>query len=361
MNIIHVISTTRTSGTTSVVVLAEWLRKRGHNILVVCPPGGWLPGIIKAADIPLIEVPMHGSKSFSAIFELNRIVRNFKADIIHAHLSRATYISHFAGLLSHTPVVSSIHVMHRDIAYRLLPNKRHWFVGVSDCIRNAIMSHGVPSAYAHTVYNGTDFLGQTFSTSGESVRHEFCMPEDAEIVGLVGNVNSFKGHPVVIEAAASVLEHRPHAYFLFVGKYEPSDYEMLVHMADRAGVVDHIRFTSVRSDVKRLISQMDVVTLPSKFEACSMAIIEAMAMGKPVVASRVGGNPELVEHEKSGLLIQRSPEELSGALISLLSNPELCQKMGTAGKSRAEKIFSAAATAENMEKLYISLRKSIGK
>lgn len=354
------ISTTRTSGTTSVVVLAEWLRKRGHNILVVCPPGGWLPEIIRKADIPLKEIPMHGSKGPTAIFQISRLAREFKADIIHAHLSRATYICHFAGIISHTPVVSSVHVMHRDLAYKLLPNKRHWFVGVSDCIRKAIVSHGVPEKFAHTVYNGTDFLDASYQITGINVREEFCLPDNSEIVGLIGNVNSFKGHPILIEAARAIIEHRPNAYFLFIGKYETSDYEMLVSMADRAGVSDHIRFTGVRNDVKRLISQVNVVTLPSQFEACSMAIIEAMAMGKPVVASRVGGNPELVEHEKSGLLIKRNPDELSRALITLLSNPELCESMGAAGKTRAENIFSAAAAAENMEKLYVNLRNSIG-
>ncbi len=360
MNIIHVISTTRPSGTTSVVVLADWLEKRGHNILLVCPPGGWLPGIIRAADIPLKEIPMHGTKGPSAILQISRLAREFNADIIHAHLSRATYISHCAGILSRTPVVSSVHVMHRDLAYKILPNKRHWFVGVSDCIRKAIISHGVPEKFAHTVYNGTDFLNVNSKIMSENVREEFCLPDNSEIVGLVGNVNNFKGHPILIEAARTIIEHRPDTYFMFVGKYEPSDYDTLVSMAKKVGVSDHIRYTGVRNDVKRLISEMNIVTLPSQFEACSMAIIEAMAMGKPVVASRVGGNPELVEHERTGLLIKRNPEELSEALISLLSNKELCSRMGTAGKLKAENIFSAAATAENMEMLYIRLRKSIG-
>jgi glycosyltransferase involved in cell wall biosynthesis len=98
-----------------------------------------------------------------------------------------------------------------------------------------------------------------------------------------------------------------------------------------------------------------VLTLPSRYEACSMSIIEAMAMGKPVIATRAGGNPELIEHNVTGLLIERNPESLATALIEILSDTDKLQKMGAAAYKRARERFSASVMVDNIERLYTEI------
>src|SRR5579859_6886601 len=100
MNIIQIVSSSRTSGTASMmVVLAAWLERRGHNVLAVCPPGDWLPGRLTAAGVPHVEISMHGIGSPRAVFKLKQLACAHQADIIHTHLTRATYIGHGAGRL----------------------------------------------------------------------------------------------------------------------------------------------------------------------------------------------------------------------------------------------------------------------
>jgi glycosyltransferase involved in cell wall biosynthesis len=149
-----------------------------------------------------------------------------------------------------------------------------------------------------------------------------------------------------------VVKARPRAYFLCVGAVEPQMQKALWEMAAADGVAERIRFTGERNDVQRLMAEMEVITLPSRYEACSMSIIEAMAMGKPVVATRAGGNPELVRHQETGLLIERNPEALADALITLLADADRRRQMGEAGRHLARTRFSASIMVSHIEALY---------
>jgi glycosyltransferase involved in cell wall biosynthesis len=358
MNIIQIVSSSRTSGTASMmVVLSAWLQRRGHNILAVCPPGDWLPGRLIQAGVPHTEINMHGLGSPQAVFKLRQLACANRTDIIHTHLTRATYIGHFAGRLAHIPVVSTVHVMHRNIAYRYLPNRDRSVVAVSEYLRQGLIAGGVPADRVQTVYNGTDFdLEHPIVTPGQGdVRTELGLPADAILIGLFGQINAFKGSPLLVQAARDVLARFPRTYFVFVGSARPEYQRELCALARDSGVLDHLRFTGVRSDVQRMMSDMDIITLPSRYEACSMAIIEAMAVGKPVVATRAGGNPELVQDGETGLLIERTPEALAQALTAILADHQGRQRMGEAARRVAHSRFSAAVMVKQIEDLYTDL------
>ena len=149
---------------------------------------------------------------------------------------------------------------------------------------------------------------------------------------------------------------RPKAYFVLVGPVVPQIQKTQGReITAEDGVADRLRFTGVRNDVKRLVEEMQVLTLPSRYEACSMSIIEGMAMGKPIVATRAGGNPELVDDGVTGLLIERNPESLAKALISILADPERLTAMGAAAYLRAQERFSARVMVDNIEQLYMEI------
>lgn len=361
MNILQVISSSRTSGAEKhMVVLSEWLRHRGHNVLAVCPPGGWLPEQLREAGVPSLEMPMRGLTSTGTVLALKRIAREHQADVIHTHLTRAAYMGYFAGALSRVPVVSSVHVLTHDFAYRHLPGRNHWFVTVSDYLRQTIIAKGISPRRVHTVYNGTEFSTEPLSVLPDvtdslhplSVRAELALPADAELIGLFGRVDPFKGHPLLVSAAKRIVEKRPRAYFLFVGHAEPHIQQSLWEQARADGMEDRLRFTGVRNDVARLMDAVDVAAVPSEFETFGMVIIEAMARGKPVVATRIGGIPELIEDGATGFLVERTPEAFADALASLLSSPARRLAMGNAGRERARSLFSAQAMAQNMEEVY---------
>jgi glycosyltransferase involved in cell wall biosynthesis len=358
MNIIQVISCRRTSGTASmVIVLGDWLKRRGHQVLTVCPPGSWLTGRLREMDLPVVEVAMHGLNAPSAVFKLRNLVCEHRTDIIHTHLTRAAYIGHLAGRMAHVPVISTVHVFQRNPAYRYLPNRDRSVVAVSDYLRQNLIATGVPVERVQTIYNGTDFAfdEQSLPASDNAVRAELGLPADATLIGMFGQINAFKGSSLLVEAARAILKRFPGAYFVFVGAAKPAFQQELIQLAQTHGVLDHLRFTGVRSDVQRIMAAMDVITLPSRYEMCSMAIIEAMAVGKPVVATRAGGNPELVQDGETGLLIERTTEALANALISMLEDAQARKRMGEAAQRVAKTRFSASVMVSQIEALYNEL------
>ena len=361
MNILQLCSSSRISGAEKhVVVLSERLRKRGHTVHAICPPGGWLPDQLRAAGIPALEMDMRGlAGSCNAPRNLTRYVRDNGFDLIHAHLTRATYVGLLAGRLANVPLVSSIHCRTTDVVYRyLFPPRNGRIVTVSDFLKNGLVRKGVPAERIRTIYNGTDFVSSAEGAAAAEarnalpVRAELSLPPDAELVGIFARVEEFKGHFVLAQAVKQLVAARPRAYVVCVGTAEPETQKQLWDITAADGVAERLRFTGQREDVHRLMSAMDVLTLPSRYEACSMAIIEGMALGKPVVATRAGGNPELVEHEATGLLIERNPQGLAEALIRILSNPTQLHEMGQEARRRAEARFSADVMVNQIESLY---------
>ena len=365
MKILQIVSSSRLSGAEKhVAVLSERLLQRGHEIAALCPPGGWLPDQLRAAGVPVLEMPMHGLSTGPTALRLRRFIREQNFDLLHAHLTCATYYGYLMGLVAHLPVATSVHVRSRDLVYRrLFPRSGNHIITVSDWVREGFVTQGVPGAQVHTIYNGTEFGIETSSTLSASeteaeilpVRVELSLPPDAELIGIFARVGDFKGHPLLVQAARRIVDARPRAYIVCVGAVEPSVQQSLWQSAADSGVADRFRFTGQRDDAQRLMSEMDVITLPSKYEACSMAIIEAMALGKPVIATRAGGNPELVRHQETGLLIERDPQALAAALIALLADTQQRRQMGEAARKRALSLFSAEKMVSNIEALYLRM------
>ena len=368
MKILQIVSSSRISGAEKhVAVLSERLAQRGHEITALCPPGDWLPEQLRAVGVPVIEIPMHGLNTGPTAYRINRLIRERNFDLIHSHLTCATYYGYLMGLLTRLPVATSVHVRSRDLVYRrLFPRDGNHIITVSDWVREGFVTQGVPAAQVHTIYNGTEFgadadppAPELDSATGEAgdaeklpVRVELSLPPDAELIGIFARVGEFKGHPLLVQAARQIVDARPRAYFLCVGAVEPAMQQKLWESAAASGVAERFRFTGVRNDVQRLMREMDVMTLPSKYEACSMAIIEAMALGKPVIATRAGGNPELVRHQETGLLIERDPQALAEAVITILADVERKQRMGEAARRRARALFSADTMVDHIESLY---------
>ena len=336
------------------VVLSEHLLKRGHEVTAICPPGGWISRQLAEAKVPMLEWPMHGYRAPATVLRLRQYIQQNGVQIVHTHLTRAAYMGYVAGMLTGVPVVSTMHTLNRDWAYRFLPPRNHWFVAVSQDLMRAMTRRGVRPERVRVVYNGSSMRapdGDPRAIAAE-VRWELNVPPDAPLLGVFGRVDEFKGHHILVQAGGEIAAAFPDVHFLFVGHAAPAQQRRLRDLAARDGLEDRLRFTGVRDDVARLMTATDVVVLTSETEACSMAIIEAMMVGRPVVATRAGGNPELVADGETGLLVERTPADVARALRILLSNPERRAAMGEAGRKRALERFTAARMAEEMERLY---------
>lgn len=336
------------------VVLSEQLRLRGHNVTAICPPGGWISRQLAQANVPTLEWPMHGWRAPATVLRLRTFIHEHAIDLVHTHLTRAAYMGYMAGALAHVPVVSSIHTLTRDWAYRCLPCRNHWFVTVSRDLAEMMIRRGAHPDRVRVIYNGTNMVAtpDDHHERLRAVRSALGISEDALVIGVFSRVDEFKGQHILVQAASAIAQSCPTVQFLFVGHAPAAQQERLMEIARRDGLQDRLHFTGIRDDVAELMDATDIVALTSVTEACSMAIIEAMTMAKPVIATRAGGNPELVKDGETGLLVDRKPSDVSRAVVALGRDAELRRRMGVAGRQRAREHFTADRMAADVEEYY---------
>ena len=177
------------------------------------------------------------------------------------------------------------------------------------------------------------------------------MDADAEIVGVVGRLELEKGHPTLLEAWPLVLEQVPCAYLLIVG--EGSRQDALHQIARDQGIERHVIFTGRRDDIPAVTAAFDVAVLPSYREAQGLTILEAMALSRPVVASRVGGIPEMIEDGRNGLLVPpHDPPALAAAIARLLTDHQLADMIGRAGHDTVHDRFCIQLMVNAVQALY---------
>ncbi len=170
----------------------------------------------------------------------------------------------------------------------------------------------------------------------------------------MGSLYPVKGHRFLLEAMPEILRRWPKARLLVIGRGELE--VVLKEQVERLAIGANVHFLGMRPDVPRLLSLLDVFVLPSLSEGLSLALLEAMASGKPVVATRVGGNPELIDHGKTGFLIQPEDEkDLAAHLLNLLSDPGMMQQFGRQASERVREHFSMGQMVDRYRDLYARL------
>jgi glycosyltransferase involved in cell wall biosynthesis len=222
---------------------------------------------------------------------------------------------------------------------------------VSDEDRKVALREGIArdAAAAMTIYNGVDLAayppkGETLSASAE-LRGRLDIPQGAPVVGIVGRVVREKGYLEFAEMAKLVSASRSDVYFLVVGDALPSDRDGIVaelrSCVEAAGLRDRFRFTGFTDGVADYLQMMDIFVLPSYREGFPRSVLEAMSTALPVVATDIRGCREAVVNGETGLIVPpRNGKALADAVSHLLENPELASRMGSAGRERAERLYS---------------------
>lgn len=353
--VLQVVSSSATSGAERhLVLLSRALQQQGHYVVTVCPPHNWLPQELQRAGVNTFPLPMRGAGSAMTLWRLARVVREHRIDIIHTHLTRAAYYGLLLGLLTRKPVVSTVHVFTSDPAYRWLSRLGNPLIAVSEAVRQWLIEYGVPASEVQTVYNATDFVSLNGANANAplEVRSEFGLPSTSKIIGVFAKVTPIKGQDLLLEALPQVLHSHPDVYVLFVGSIEGDFARRTQQRAKELGIYRHVVFTGLRADVARLMQAVDVVTLPSRSETFGLAVLEAMALGKPVVATRVGGLPELVRDGETGILVDFTAASLAHALNELLTSAELRQRLGQAARAIACQHYTPERMVRHIEAVY---------
>jgi len=290
-----------------------------------------------------------------AVRELAAWLRHEEIDLVHSHMYRAEVLGTRAAVAAGTPVImATVHSSRvrspADTALLagLTPQMDRLIVP-SDSIAHKVRCEGRDGAPFAVIPNGVDLSRFASPAPPCTMRDEFGIPCDAPLLGVVARLEAEKGHRFLIEAMPAILEASPDAWLVIVGEGSQAD----ALRAQAAAISERIVFTGRRDDVSSLTADLTVAVLPSLREAQGISILEAMARRRPVVASAVGGIPEVITSGVDGLLVPPAdPGALAAAVVSLLGSPVLRERIGEAGYRTVRDRFSIDAQVKRIEVVY---------
>jgi len=307
--------------------------KEGVRIITV-------PGLIRRIS------PFYDFKTF---FALIKILRYERPHIIHTHTSKAGILGRWAAYFCRAPII--IHTPHGHVFWgyfgrlktafyiileKITANITDKIIALTEQEKNDHLHFRIASGDKFSVVHSGIKLDKFSNLSADpaTMRRKLGIAEGDLVVGTTGRLTPVKGHRHLIEAAGNIVDARPNTTFVFLGDGELSD--ELKNMASRLGMKEKVKFLGWRPDVAEVMSVFDLFVLPSLNEGMGRVLVEAMALGKPIVASDVGGIPDLVVHGKNGCLVPPGDaQSLSAAIRDLLENPEKRKRMGENGKKIA--------------------------
>lgn len=318
-----------------------------------------VPDLVRRVD-PLCDL--------RAFISLWKIIRRVRPTIVHTHTSKAGLLGRLAAVLCRVPVI--IHTPHGHIFWGYFTSwKTRFFIFLERFF--ALLTHRIITLTEQekkdhldvrigrkhqfrTIHSGVElekFSGVRIDAA--SMRRALGIPPESFVVGTVGRLIPIKGSDVLIEAAGGITQKRPDTVFVFLGEGELQ--KQMEGRALQLGIRDRVMFLGWRPDVASIMSTFDVFAFPSLNEGMGKALVEAMAMGKPVVASNVSGIRDLVVNGENGFLVPPAqPGPLAERILYLLENPRIMQDFAAAGKMKAGG-YSADSMVDKIDQLYLAL------
>jgi glycosyltransferase involved in cell wall biosynthesis len=353
----------------------QGMDKTLYEVDLACAPGGRLIPLVEENHMEVrtfknMVQPLRPFKDTLALIDLTAFLRKNPYHIVHTHNSKAGFLGRLAAKLVGVPVI--VHTVHgfafhdeeplwRQMLFRNLErlasrwSDRMIFIS-QPLIDWALKDHIVGEDKIAKIYSGIqlDKFHPVKSEEKDQIRSKWSLQKEEAVVGIVSKLWEGKGHTVLIEAFKLLKEKIKDAKLVIVG--EGYLYDELFRRVGNNGLRDSVLFTGFQMDVSEIIATFDVAVLPSFFEGMGRVILEAMAMEKPIVASRVGGIPDLIDQGINGLLVRPGDaRELADALERVLSDNGLAKKLGKEGRKKIKDQFSADVMVRSIEKLYREL------
>ena len=356
------------------------LDRSAFNATVICPESGGLQkevaklGIrnealsdLKARFTWRLDNLARYLKSFAHVIgELRKKIISIDPDLIHANSVRAGLVATMATLGLGKPVVWHIH----DLLPRHPFNPVICAVGLfaSQTKMIAVAQASADRFAGHVnglrrrvtvIRNGVDRgIFHPSQTAKRKIRTELKLDESAPVIGIIGRITPSKGQLELLRAFLRVLREFPNATLLIAGapafNQEHEYLQILNQTVAELGISNRVRMLGSRNDVAAIMQTLDLLVINSASEACCLVALEAMACGTPVLATRVGGTPEIIEHEKSGWLIPvRDENALASAIVKLISEPDLRAHLAEHGKQRIESHFSVSRYMSELQNYYV--------
>ena len=371
MKVLHLISGGDSGGAkTHLFSLLDKLKNKA-DVRVACLIDGVFFKELQEKDIDNVLFEQKNRFDLSVVEKIAKMINEENFDVFHVHGARANFVAEFVMNKIKIPTVTTVHsdylldfdepvkkIVFTNLNKRAL-KKIKYHIAVSDNFKDMLIERGFKPNSIYTVYNGMDFscVPEKITPKEEyAQKHGFTYNENTTYIGIAARFDVVKGVDVFIKAAGEVLKNHDNVEFLIAG--DGAEKEKLLKLAQSTGFSGKIRFLGYENDIYAFWNIIDINCLTSLCESFPYSMLEGAALGKPMVASRVGGIPSLVIDEETGYLFEIGDyKELSGKLSYLIENPDVISAMGNNIKERATSLFSNEIFAETHMSIYESLIK----
>ena len=356
------VDTARTwrGGQNQVLLTVNGLCSMGEQAALVAHPDGELRR--RAAEgLELIPIAPRTEMDLAAAWTFSRLLKRIRPDVIHAHDPHGVAMASLAlslGASSRSAGRAPALIASRRVDFHLKGNSfSRWkyrqvdcFIAASEAIRQMLVADGVPAAQTVTVHEGID-VEYVLAVPAVSAHETFWLPHHAPVVGNVAALVPHKGQRYLVDAAHLVVQEVPDARFVILGEGELREHiEKQVHQHH---LEKHVLVPGFRADVLGCLKGFDVFVMSSVTEGLGTSLLDAMACSLPIVATRAGGIPEIVEDEVNGLLVPpRDHTALARSIVRMLKDAGLRQRMGEAGFARVRERFTVERMVQQTADVY---------
>jgi len=380
IKILHIITRLDSGGSsTNTIETVARLDKTKYDVTLISgrtfdPKGDILQNLqvkkIRYVFINNLIRPIHPWHDLIAFLKLIRVINKGKYDIVHTHTSKAGILGRWAARLAgvkhivHTPHGHIFYGYFNPVVTRIFIIIERWTAAITQKIitltkrgkEEHIQFKIAPPEKFIPIYSGIDIEElKRKSDDGLDIKKSWGFPLDAVVFGVVARLDPVKGIQYLVEAMVKVIKAFPNSRLLIVG--DGTERQAIEDKICGLDLQNHIILTGHREDVAELLQAMDIFVLPSLNEGMGRVILEAMVYAKPVIATRTGGIPELVQDGVNGFLVTPAQsDELADAMIKCAVNPTLARQLGEHGKARVKDMFSLDIMVKKIEQLYNELQ-----
>jgi len=362
VNILFLSTHLNTGGITSYLfTLTKGLIKRGHSVHVATS-GGNVEGEFLSVGANLVHLNIRTKSEldpriYIALKPLKAYIKENNIDIVHAQTRITQVMGSLLKKSTSRPFVSTCHGFFKArLSRKWIPCWGDAVIAISSAVeRHLLDDFSISQKRIHLIESGIDLDEFTPINEVTKAEHRNRLKlGDEPIIGMIARLSDVKGPDVLIEAMKDVLGHIPNAKLLLVGEGRMEG--DLRAMVKRLELEQSVRFFSVVRKTKEMLPLFDIFAMPSRQEGLGLSIMEAQATGLPVVASRVGGIPSLVEDGKTGILVEsENPRVLAEAIVKLLKDKDLLGAIGVAGRKFIQEHYSADRMIDKTVELYNTL------
>ncbi len=371
VKILHLITLLEVGGAqdNTLLTVEKHDRSRFDVHLASNPDGQWIDRACHAADkfhaLPNLVRPLNPARDSKALLDIIRLLSQERFDIVHTHSSKAGILGRWAAQISKVPVV--VHTIHGFPFHDFMPAwRRQLYINLERSARSctdfiitlseldrqeAAKLNILGRENSGTVYTSIDFSKLDRLSNPQQTRQQLGIPEGWQAIVMVGRLDPQKAPYLLIEAFSKVVKQHPETLLMLVGDGELRP--TLQAQAQELGIADKVKFLGTREDVPEILKAANIFSFSSLWEAMGRAMIEATLVGKPVVVPSIGGIPEIVHQNETGLLFPVGDvERLAAHLSYLLQHPEEGYRMGQNAKKLTRKLFNADDMVRQIEQIY---------